>query len=130
MRNIKLERSLDADEFWPVMAMVTVTGSQLAAPITEGMAQPQLEEVIQSWSEIAVLKVTPNVECHFGFMIENHAQFLNTPVETEDGKFGVHIGDSDSTFLVFAKDMKTKLTLELVDRVDINDQNYATLPLY
>ncbi len=112
------------------MATVTVPGSFLAAPITEGMVQPQLEEVIQSWNEIAVLKITPNIECYFGFMIENHAQFLNTPVETENDKFGVHIGDSDSTFLVFAKDMKTKVKLELVDRVDISDENYSTLPLY
>lgn len=130
MRNIKLEQRLDGDEFWPVMATVTVTGNYLAAPITDDMVQPQLEEVIQSWNEIAVLKITPAVECHFGFMIENHTQFLNTPVETEDGKFGVHIGDSDTTFLVFAKDMKAKVKLELINRVDINDERYATLPLY
>lgn len=130
MRNVKLEKNLSGDEYWPHMATLTVTGSTSAKIIEPGTVQPELENIIQSWDEIAVLQVTPTVEFYFGFLADGQAQYLNVPIEAEDGKFGVHIGDKDSTFVVFAKDMKTNLTLELIDRVDINDSRYASLPLY
>jgi hypothetical protein len=130
MRNIKLEQNLDGDEHWPFITTLKVAGSSTATPVPDGATQPDLENVIQSWNDIAVLNVTPETEFYFGFMIDDQSQFLNIPIATEDGKFGVHVGNSDVVFLVFAKDMKTKLTLELVDRVDVNDENYQSLPLY
>lgn len=130
MRNIKLERNLDNDEYWPHITTLKVSGSSSAAPIPTGTTQPDLENIIQSWTDIAVLKVSPITEFYFGFMLTDQAQFLNVPIETEDGKFGVHIGDSDITFLVFAKDMHTQLTIELVDRVNVDDERYPSLPLY
>lgn len=130
MRNIKLEQNLDSEASWPYVTMLKVTGNPSAVPIPDGTLQPELENIIQGWDEVAVFKVVPEIEFYFGFMIGEQAQFLNTPIETEDRKFGAHIGDSDITFFVFAKDMKTKLTFELVDRVDVNDENYQNLPLY
>lgn len=130
MRNIKLEQNLDGDEHWPHMATVQVAGNPSAAPVAAGTAQPELETVIQSWNEIAVLRVSPDVEFYFGFMIDDQAQFLNVPVQTREGALGVHIGDADVTYFAFAKDMSTSLNLELVERVDQNDEHYADLPLY
>jgi len=130
MRNIKLEQNLAGDEHWPYMATLTVTGNPAAAPVPTDATQPELEEIIQTWDEIAVLKITPDIEALFGFIIDDHAQYLNIPIETEEGKFGVHIGDSDVTFFVFAKDTTTRPTLELVERVSLNDERYETLPLY
>ena len=130
MRNIKLEQQLDGDEHWPYIATLKVTGNPAAAPVPENTSQPELENIIQAWDDIAVLKMTPETEAHFGFMIDDHAQYLNVPIQTEDGKFGVHIGDSDVTFFVFATDKTTRPTLELVERVKIDDARYETLPLY
>lgn len=130
MRNIKLEQQLDGDEHWPYIATLKVAGDPSASPVPDGVTQPELESIIQTWDNIAVLQITPNVAAYFGFIIDDHAQYLNVPIETEDGKFGVHIGDSDVTFIAFAADKVTRPTLELVERVAINDEKYKSLPLY
>ncbi len=130
MRNIKLEQKLANDEHWPNMATVRVEASSTASPFAPDITHPELEEVIQSWHEIAVLKVTPGVEFYFGFIAGDKMQFLNTPIETEKEAFGVHIGGDDVTYFVFATDMKTRLNLEISDRVNIDDPRYKTLPLY
>jgi len=130
MRNIKLEQNLANDEHWPNMSTVKVTASATASSFDPDIKAPELEEVIQSWHEIAVLRVTPKVDFYFGFAIGEQMQFLNSPIETENDTFGVHIGNSDVTYFVFATDMKTRLKLELSDRVSIDDPKYKTLPLY
>lgn len=130
MRNVKLEQHLDGDEHWPFLAFVTVPGNTAASPIPAGSSQPEAEAIIQSWESIAVLRVKPSVEVYFGFKIVDHAQFLNVPIVTQDGKFGVHVGDSDIDFFVFAKDMRTRPSLELVEITSINNPDYADLPLY
>lgn len=130
MRNVKIEQGLDGDQHWPFIATLTIEGNPDSPPIIEGMTQFEIEDIIQSWEEIAVFKITPDVETYFGFIVDGRAQYLNVPVETEDGKFGVHIGDRDVTYITFTKDMITRPTLGLVERTTIHDAKYATLPLY
>ncbi len=130
MRNIKLDQQLDSSEYWPTIAMVNVPGSATAAEIPEGTQQPQLETIIQSWRDIAVLQTTPGIEVYFGYIINGRAEFLNVPVETQEGRFGVHLGHNDVTFFVFAQDLHSRPTLQLVEVAHIDNMQYSQLPLY
>ncbi len=130
MRNIKLEQHLDKDEHWPNIATVRVRKKQSAMSIPVRATQAQAEAIIQSWHDVAILQVTPPISIYFGFIIGDHAQCLNMPVETQQGKFGVHVGDKDVIFFVFAEDINTQLKLELVEITDITDPRYSELPLY
>lgn len=130
MKNIKLEQQLDGDEHWPFMATVRVPGNKSAAPIPADATQPETEAIIQSWESVAVLRVKATSEVYFGFLIDDHMQYLNVPVQVRDGRFGVHVGDSDVIFFVFEKDMHSRPTLELVEVTTLDDPNYPNLPLY
>lgn len=130
MRNVKLEHNLTGDEHWPKLAMVTVAGDKLAQPLPQGVTQPQVETIIQAWHRIAVLEVAPSTEVLFGFMTGGRAQFMNVPVETAAGRFGVHLGPEETTFFVLPKDWSTQLTLKLVEVTDQDNPAYAELPLY
>lgn len=130
MRNIKLDQQLTSDEYWPTIPTVKVSGSPTAAQIPEGMQQPETEKIIQSWRDIAVLQTTPGVEIFFGFIINGHVELLNVPIETQEGKFGVHLGHDDITFFVLPKDLRSLLTLQLVEVTHIDNMQYSQLPLY
>jgi len=131
MKDIKAQKGWDGDPYWPQLGMVTVTGDDLAIAFPAGVSQPEGEKIVQAWTKVAVLKTNPNVPVYWGYMVGGeHAQFLNQPVVTSEGRFGVRVGNGDVTFFVIAVDLKARPSLELVDVVDINDPKYAELPLY
>lgn len=114
------------------MPFVNVTAIAIdnTLSIPEGASQAQGEEVVQSWQRIAVLEASPDIDVFFGFKIGDHAQFMNTPVQTDNGKFGARIGDGDVSFFVIPKDMESRPLLRLVAITDIDDPKYSDLPLY
>lgn len=123
--------SLAADEHWPCIGSVVVEAEpQLAMPIPAGASQQQAEEIVQTWQNIAVLRVSPNIDVMFGFQVGDHMQFLNTPIETDNGVFGVRLGDGVVRFFVIPVDMKSRPVLELVTTTNIDDPLYSNLPLY
>lgn len=131
MNDIKTQHSWAADDFWPQLGMVTVAGDNTAQSFPAGASQQEGERTIQTWSKVAVLHVNPDVPVYWGYMVgETHAQFLNQPVETMEGQFGVRVGDGKVTFFVIPVDLKARPKLELVEVVNINDSRYAELPLY
>lgn len=73
---------------------------------------------------------------HWPFMpfinvtVIDHAQFMNTPVQTDKGKFGARIGDGDVSFFMIPKDLESQPLLRLVAITDIDDPKYSNLPLY
>jgi len=131
MKDLKTQKGWAGDEYWPQLGVITVTGDDVAKAFPAGVSQPEGEAVVQSWTKVAVLKTDPNIPVYWGYMVGGvHAQFLNQPVETNQGRFGVRVGDGDVTFFVLPVDLKARPTLELVAVVDINDPQYAELPLY
>lgn len=130
MINFKIKQNLDGDEHWPGLAWVLVKGDKSEKPFPAGASQVMAEEIVQSWQQIAVLEVTPDIDVYFGFMTDGPAYFLNVPVQRKNGRFGVHLGDGDVRFFVIPKDLKARPELKLVDVVSVSDPAYADLPLY
>jgi len=112
------------------MPIVTVEGDDSAQAIPEGASQEEGESVVQSWQRVAVLKVAPDIEVYIGFIAGEHAQLLNTPIQRQDGQFGVRVGDGEVKFFVLPKDLKTRVELELVQVTNTNDDKFPQLPLY
>jgi hypothetical protein len=131
MKNIKIEKKLVGDKFWFKVAYVNVEGSKGAKPYTDKGSEEAIEGIVQSWEDIAVLKVTPKVPFKFGYVHGRIINYLKSNIETDDeGRFGVHIGDDKVTFFVIPTAFDMVLTLELVARVKLDDSNYKNLPLY
>lgn len=130
MRNIKTEKKMAGHEFWPAVAIVKVKGDPTAKKFPEEKAQPERETVVQTWQKVAVLKVTPKIPFKVGYIHGRAVHFLNVPVETEDGAFGMRIGDDDVEFFVLPVDLSTELKLEVVEETVENNPKYRNLPLY
>jgi hypothetical protein len=133
MRNVKVENHWNGDEYWTKVGHVTVTGDQAAAVIQQGASQQEAEKVIQDWQKVAVLKASPSDGVMVGFITpgHTHVSFLNEPIEPDgEGRFGMHLGDSDVTFFLLSKDPKTNTKLELVEVTTKDDPKYESLPLY
>ena len=131
MIDVKTRDNIADDSNWPFIGSAMVKAdSPGSMPIPEDASQVQGEEVVQSWRKVAVLKVVPDVDAYFGFQAGSHMQFLNVPVKKKDGLFGARIGDGDVRFFVIPKDLKSRLSLEHVSTVDIDDEGYSELPVY
>ncbi len=133
MKLRKIELKLEGDEYWPKLTMVHVPGSAVAKPIPEGASQSEKEDVIKSWDQAAVLRVTPaDGKALVGFWVDSeHCQYLNVPVETTgDGLFAMRIGDAAIDFFIVPEDHKTNYQLELVAVTNTENPEYAAVPLY
>lgn len=130
MRDVKAEKNLAGDQYWPLIAGVNVQAKAPAPAIPEGANQEEAEEIVRSWQQVAVMKVTPDIEVYFGFKAGDHAQFLNVPVEKKNGLFGARVGDGDVTFFVIPKDMVSRPLLELVEVTSINNSKYKDIQVY
>lgn len=131
MKDIKTQKGWTTDEFWPQLGMVSVAGSEVAEAFPLGASQQEAEKIIQTWTRIAVLRTSADVPVYWGYIANGtHAQFLNQPVETNEGLFGVRVGDGDVTFFVLPVDLKSRPTLELVEVTDVDNPKYTELPLY
>jgi hypothetical protein len=133
MKLRKIELSLEGDEFWPKLSIVHVPGVAEAQSIANGMNQPEAEEVIRSWNQAAILKVTPaDGGALVGFWVSNSAcEYLNVPVEvTNEGLFAMRVGGSGVDFFVLPQNHKTNYSLELVEMVNIEDPKYSNVCLY
>lgn len=133
MKLRKIEHKLEGDKYWPKLPIVHVQGSSSAQEIPQGASQPEAEEVIRSWQQAAVLRVTPaDSKALIGFWIDaGHCQYLNEPVETtEAGLFAMRIGKDDVDFFIVPQDHQTNYQLELVEVTSIDNPKYAPVPLY
>ena len=130
MKDNKTLLNLAGDEYWPTISMVAVPGDDAAPTMAEGASQLEGEKTVQLWQRVAILEVTPTAEVYWGFLVGDHAQFMNVPVQLQDGKFGVRVGDGQVRFFIIPKDLKSRLRLKLVETTKINDSKYQELPLY
>jgi len=129
---MKVELDLAKDEFWTKVGHVTVDGDKTAAPFPPDTPQGEGEKIVQTWQKVAVLKVDPAEDCLVGYITDNlgHIIYLNEPIKTKDGLFGMRVGDSKITFFALNKDAKINTSLELVKVTEVKDQEFADLPLY
>lgn len=130
MRDIKIQQNLAGDDNWPFMPFVKVKAISPAEKMPESATQIEGEMTVQTWQYVAVMEVSSDSEVYFGFKVGNHAQFMNVPVETHEGKFGARVGDGDVSFFVIPRDLTSRPTLQLVEVVSIDDERYTDLPLY
>jgi uroporphyrinogen-III synthase len=130
MKDLKTSRSLAGDEHWPTMPTVTVPGDTTAPAMPPGATQPEGEHVVQNWQRVAVLEVVPAAEVYLGFMAGDHMQFMNVPVELQQGRFGVRVGNGEVKFFIIPTDLRTRLQLKLVKITTAVDPDFAELPLY
>lgn len=130
MKDIKVAQDLAGDEHWPTIPMAVIAGDESARAIPEGATQPEGEETVQTWQRVAILEVVPKAKVYWGFMVGTHAQFMNVPVELDDGKFGVRVGDGEVSFFIIPEDLTSRLELKLVGITLTTDPAYRDLPLY
>lgn len=86
-----------------------------------------------SWKYAAILRVLPeDVPFRIGWRTHEFPEvtFYSVPVEPRDGLFAMRIGDKDVWFVVYTVDAETQLSLEVVERVRMDDPHYTGLPLY
>lgn len=129
MKNIKIEEQYVGHDFWPGISIVEVAGNPEAKPFPQGTTEEN-ETVIQTWQKVAVLKVAPEVPFKVGYIHGDSFHYLKVPVETEDGMFGMRVGDDDAKFFVLSAALDQDLSLELVELANENDPKYQNLPLY
>ena len=110
--------------------MVTVEADPQAAPLPPGLPDQEKEKIIQSWTKVAVLRLTAEVPARLAFFADGHAEFLTDPIKGQEGLFGVHVGPKDTTFLALPDDNQSPTKLELVEVTDLDDPRYPDLPLY
>jgi hypothetical protein len=133
MKLRKIELGLEGNEFWPKLSIVQVAGVPEAAPLPNGLPQKEAEEIIRSWDQAAILKITPaDNGALVGFWISDKAcQYLNVPVETTDeGLFAMKIGNGDVSFFVVPRNHETNYTLELIEVTGVDNPAYANVNLY
>jgi hypothetical protein len=131
MRNIKIEKSFVGHDYWPGVAFLDVKGKPEAKDFPKDGTEEEMEKVIQSWKDIAVLKVSPKIQFKFGYVQGNAFHYLKETIEVnDDGKFAVRVGDNDIRFFVLPSSLDCDLKLELVEQTKENDKKYKDLPLY
>jgi hypothetical protein len=131
MLDIKTQNNLAGDEWWVKIGAVAVWGNPSAQAMPTGATQAEGEQTVQTWQRVAVLDVGPDApEFYVGFLVGEHSQFMRSAVQTDDGKFGMHVGDGDVTFYVIPTDLQTSLQLKLVEVTDMSDSRYDELPIY
>jgi hypothetical protein len=129
---MKTELNLTKDEFWTIVGHVTIEGDKTAAPFPSDAPQDEGEKIVQSWQKVAVLKVEPAENVMIGYITDKigHIIFLNQPIQTKDGMFGMRVGDSNVSFFALNQNPKINTDLQLVEVVNVDDQKYTVLPLY
>ncbi len=133
MKLRKIELKLEGDQFWPRLPIVHVRGSEGAGAIPRDASDVEAEDVIKSWHEAAILRVTPaDGRALIGFWKDaEHCQYLNVPVETtEDGLFAMRLGPTSTDFFIVPEDHKTNYMLELVEICSVDDPKYGEVALY
>lgn len=133
MKLRKIELKLEGDVHWPKLPIVHVDGLSSAKEIPQGASQPEAEEVIRSWQQAAVLRVTPaDGRALAGFWLDaDRCQYLNQPVETTaDGLFAMRVGKENVDFFIIPQDHQTNYQLELVEVTGIDNPKYDNVPLY
>lgn len=130
MRNIKIEKQFVGHEYWPNVAFVDVKGIPEAEEFPRDVSEEEEEKVIQGWKNIAVLKVTPDVPFKFGYTVGEAFHYLKETIESEEGMFGVRVGNGDVRFFVLPVALDQDLSLELVEITSEDDLKYSDLSLY
>ena len=129
MQNVKLAKGLVGQPPWHRLGVLSVAGDPGAAKLPPDANEQDKEAVIQSWQQVAVLRVVAEGPVRLGFIANGHAEFLAEPISTADGLFGVHLGPHDTTFVVWPES-PNPTSLELVARTEVSDPTYPDLPLY
>src|SRR3990172_637726 len=130
MKDMKKEKNLIDKKHWPKIPIVKVEGIKGAKKLASGLSMEEGKKIVVSWKDIAVLKVFPKTSFYLGFIVGTHCQFLKYDTETENGMFGMRIGDEDVFFFVLQKNLVTEMKLELVEMTKLDNPKYKDLPLY
>lgn len=130
MKNIKIEKNLIGDKFWPAVSFVDVSGQPNTKKYPEGLSTQETEKVIQTWENVAVLEVTPNIPFKFGYIHGNSIHYLTEVIETKDSKFAVRIGDDNVRFFVLPNSLDRNISLKVLEITKEVNENYRDLPLY
>lgn len=59
MKLRKIELKLEGDQYWPKVSIVHVRGNPSAKHMPDGATQPEGEQVVRTWEQAAVMRVTP-----------------------------------------------------------------------
>ena len=121
MRNYKLEKKLTGDDKWPRVASIFVEGIEEETQLKSR----DDEQTIQSWKNVAVMKAKSSapVKFYIGFCKSNEIVYLDYEFET-NLTFAMRIGPEDVNFFVLPKNLKNKVSLELVDITTENDEKH------
>lgn len=131
MRNVKIEKNFVGHEYWPNIAFVDVKGREEATDFPKDGTEEEMEKVIQTWNDVAILKVLPNVSFKFGYTQGNVFHYLKESIKvTNDGMFAVRIGDGNIRFFVLPALLDCDMKLELIEQTKESDSKYKDLPLY
>jgi hypothetical protein len=131
MKNLKIAKGFVGHEFWPGVAFVDVEGRPSAEKFPRDETEQQMENVIQSWNEIVILRASPTVPFKFGYTQGNAFHYLKEIIEVDsEGRFGVRIGDGKVRFFVLPTTLDQDMKLEIVEITKETDPKYPELPLY
>jgi len=130
MRNYKVEKNLVGSENWLNTSFVSVKGVPDQKSVSETKEGSEREEVIQSWNNIAVMRVTSENPTKFfiGFFNNKTSQYLKHELTT-DLEFGMRIGPDDINFMVLPVNAGDKVSLELIEQTTEADPKYTDLIL-
>ncbi|EKE28847.1 MAG: hypothetical protein ACD_3C00003G0001 [uncultured bacterium (gcode 4)] len=130
MQNIKIIKNLIWESFWPHITSVLVKWIPEEKEIPSDLSTEEKEEIIQSWDNIAVLRVKCNnpVKFYFGFSNLSVIQYLKYEFST-DMEFWVRVGPDDIRFFVFPVDLESEISLELIEITNENNDKYKDLIL-
>ena len=130
MINIKIERNLIWDNFWPHISSVFVKWILSQQEILLEMTLEEKENIIQNWNNIAVFRVKSNIPTKFYLWFFNLGiiQYLKYEL-TSDIDFWVRIWPDNIRFFVLPLNLNSEINLELVEITNENDEKYKDLIL-
>ncbi len=130
MRNIKLEEGFIGADNWPTIGLAKVLPDANATHLPADATDEEKEQIMQSWTKVAVLKIHPITNFRVGYIIDDKAQFLKYPIHTLNGMFGMRVGARPIKFFVVAEDLNTSMQLEYIETTSEEDPKYSELPVY
>jgi len=108
---------------WIEMGRLMIPGSPFAKSREE---DPKME----TWRQVAIMRVAPEVRFFIGFIsIFSPIPVMNSLI-CNGPLIGMRPGPENVTFVVQTQNTSEQLKLTLVEVVDIDDPQHASVPLY
>lgn len=130
MINYKIKYNLIGEQNWPEIPSILLEGIKKEPNITLETPKDSQEPIIQSWKNIAVIKVSAENQTKFyiGFSNMGTIRYLKHPFET-NLDFGMRVGNDAVRIIVVPLDLETILKIELVEITEETDPKYSDLPV-